>query len=55
MKTDAERQAAKRQRRIDAGEVLLQKWVPAERLDEINAAISEILRCPQTTAAAQRL
>ena len=40
MKTPAERQAAKRQRRKDAGETLVQVWVPADKLEAVKAAIA---------------
>lgn len=42
--TPAERKAKERQRRKEAGEILIQQWVPAHKAQAVKDAIEEAMR-----------
>ena len=42
--TAAERKAAERQRRKDAGLVRVEAWVPAEHADAVRGGLAQIIR-----------
>jgi hypothetical protein len=50
-RTAAARQAKQRQRRKEAGEVLIQVWVPADKADAVRAAIEALAQTPLRDSA----
>jgi hypothetical protein len=50
-RTAAARQAKQRQRRKEAGEVLIQVWVPADKAKAVRAAIEALAQTPLRDSA----
>ena len=51
-RTAAARQAKQRQRRKEAGEVLIQVWVPADKAEAVRAAIERAMKKTKKPAMA---